>query len=412
MDQAAKAQGETQPKNGKGRRFYVLCFTTLVLAAVGYSILQSGVDKSVFLVHIKRQITYDSHPDWDEETEYEKALYYLDENEDEDAEEPDTGRVEDAELEQLTEKYKRFYDEINASFTPEEGCFMLYHKSHKPCKILRRPSRSAGPYRPDFYILGTRKGGTTSMITHLSKHKFVSSLHIRGLPTDGEVFTSLDDINKYNNRFKRAKSKFIGDSNVQRLVNDARKLAKNRNASRFIVLLRDPIERCYSQCLMRMRNKPRLYSKLLKDLNGVMENDMFSFVKRMKAAGNILNVTLPRKVFRSAVNCWYEGLYYVHLKRLLRYIPKESIRVYWSKDFFESPLLVVRDALKFIGLDPADWDPRTVHTKYNAHSSKDVKREKFSPELVRRMRKIYRPYDIALGQLLGTPVPWLQPEET
>lgn len=396
----SKRQEEPQ----RGRRWLVSLLLFL-LCIFGYSVLKESGDSSLFHVRVVRQIVYGRSEKILGEGEVNLVPYNLggDVEEEEAAE---GGESSEAEL--FRKKYAALYDSINASFTPEPGCSMLYNKSKNSCKILRRPKRSKGLYRPDFFILGTRKGGTTSLITYLSKHRFVSAIHIRGRPTDGEVFTSLDTPNRYNARFAAAKYKFVGDSNVQRLVNDAKKLARNGNASRFIVLLRDPIKRCYSQCLMRMRNKPYMFSNLLANLNGVMEEDKQSFLKRMKAAGDVFNVSLPRKMFRSAVNCWYEGLYYVHLKRLLHYIPKESIRIYWSKDFFESPLLVVQDALKFIGLDPDGWDEETVKVKYNAHKAKDQKRQRFTPELVQEMRDIYRPYDLALGNLLGAPVPWLQ----
>lgn len=304
-------------------------------------------------------------------------------------------------------KYTKLYNQTNASYVPETGCYMLFHPTAKACKLLHRPRRNAGPYRPDFFILGTRKGGTTSLVTYISKHRYVSSIHISGRPQDGEVFTSMQAIRAYNARFRAAGKLLVGDSNVQRLI-ESQYLIQNKDSSRFLVLLRDPIERCYSQCLMRIRSKPKTFHNLDIDLNGQLDAQRKILLQELNVYSNILNMTKPPKLFRTAKNCWYEGMYYIHLKRLLTVLPENTIRIYWSQDFFRRTEAVVTDALKFIGADPADWDPGVVDSKYNTHKKHDFERHKLSPELVAKMRDVYRPFDQALGELVGSPVPWLQ----
>merc|ERR1712183_509081 len=108
--------------------------------------------------------------------------------------------------------------------------------------------------RPDFFILGTRRGGTTALYTLLASHPRVAALRIRGGRHDGEVFTSMENIERYNAQFIAWNPDLlVGDATAGRLTKDAEEIVKacGHKQSKFIIMLRDPVERCLSQNLAR-----------------------------------------------------------------------------------------------------------------------------------------------------------------
>ena len=118
-------------------------------------------------------------------------------------------------------------------------------------------------------------------------------------------------------------------------------------------------------------------------------------------------------MFRSSRNCLFEGAYILHLKRLLherRGVPRHMLRIYWSDDFFSSPSEVLRDAMKFIGADPAKVDIQKItQSKYNIRkptNSKNQPAEELCPTMLKRMYDAMRPFDDQLETFLGSTPPW------
>ena len=328
-----------------------------------------------------------------------------------------------------------------SSFANRSECSLLFSRDAAPCPQRSPPSpaRRRSSCRPDYFILGTRKGGTTSLHHYLAAHPAVYPYKLDGGPQDGENFHELGSM-KHAHEYRGASntSLLVGDASVARLVNDAEELRKFcvargpcgkpglpfgfRDAGpRLMVLLREPVARCASQ----MRMRARLGSMGLSaasDLSAAIEPEVRSFeafAKGKPADMRVARAALPGRTMESSHNCLYEGAYAIHLALLLRRVPRHLLRVYWSDDLF-SPAVVPRlleDALRFLGLDPNAVDAkavvRIVHNggdgrgigaaaRATASSSlSDV----FSPVLVRRMDSALQPFNAALSKLLGAPLP-------
>ena len=107
-------------------------------------------------------------------------------------------------------------------------------------KGFHKSLKNSKEKRPNFFVLGTRKGGTTSFITYLSKHPKIYPFNINGNPQDGEIFLPLGS-SQYRKKFEHIPKKMIvGDATVSRFVNDATRLAKLYAKTPMFVLLRDP----------------------------------------------------------------------------------------------------------------------------------------------------------------------------
>merc|ERR1712032_784971 len=101
-------------------------------------------------------------------------------------------------------------------------------------------------------------------------------------------------------------------------------------------------------------------------------------------------------------NCLYEGSYVIHLRRLLAAgIPRSSLRIYISEHFFTNPSQVVKDALAFIGLDPAMWDTNISKDIYNGRGKRPLTpTTRLEASVERLMREIMRPFNVELFHFL------------
>jgi hypothetical protein len=316
-------------------------------------------------------------------------------------------------------------DETAAANTtlPIDGaaCSMIYDYSAmrgRQCPIRERVDHSVS-CRPDWIILGARKGGTTSLHTYLSSHVDAHPFRIKpghSDPTDGEIMRMPGTRASYDRLFKGAGNKFVGESSVAHIIRARRermhKLCDPAHV-RLIVLMRDPIERCHSQFLMRARfGSAGMSAK--SDLSAVMRRESEGFARRSPGPSSQGNCGLT--------DCLCEGAYSVHLNRLLADFPHhENIRLYFSEHFFAHTEELVRDAMAFVGLDPSRFDfelPLISGQRVNNQRPADQRGEianplhRLSPQVRARMAEIMRAYGEELERMLNITAPWksLHPE--
>ena len=251
----------------------------------------------------------------------------------------------------------------------------------------------------------------------MAAHPLVYPYKLQGRPHDGQSFAALDGSQSMYNKFVKnldiPEYHIVGDSTVSRIIDDGLiNFAQHAcNDSKILLLLRDPVERCYSQMEMRVRLGKMEKKKFLQ----IIRNELKTFQNEVKKHPEVITELWddPAPLFRSAQNCMYEGAYVVHLRRLLNNFPKERVRIYWSDDFFADPAGVLRDALKFVGVNPDvdNFDPVNVTTtKFNTRSkNRELNlNETISMELREEMAKAMRPFDEQLMNFLGDVPPWIR----
>lgn len=296
-------------------------------------------------------------------------------------------------------------------------CSLLFDPGAEPCPVRDRRTTPTYYCRPDFLILGTRKGGTTSLYTYITKHPAVFPAHLQGKASDGEVFPPIGSI-KYKQAFDGAPAdKLVGESHVVHLVHDASRIARRCGTqdARFIALLREPVDRCHSQFLMRARLGVDGVT-IETNITRVLLAETVAFERWKSTLVDAFDHELPRHTPYTGngdnVNALYEGLYHIHLSRFLDLFNATSLRIYWFDDFVAHTDAVLSDALKFIGADPTIIDLDAItRVEYNAHDEAQERRPnlELAPGLAARMRYDMVPFNEALAALLGTPLPpgWL-----
>jgi hypothetical protein len=205
---------------------------------------------------------------------------------------------------------------------------------------------------PNFLILGTAKAGTSSLYTYLKQHPDVylspttelnffahegGDLNFRG-PGDCEYMWGDSLVATYEDYCKQFagvnQETAVGEVSTHNLYSSQAPALIKRYIpnARMIAILRNPVDRALSA-----------FSHMVRD-------------EREEA--NDFGEALAREPARIGDNwepLWHYksmGFYGAQLNRYFEIFERNQIRVYIYDDFLAHPLMVIRDILAFIGVDP------------------------------------------------------------
>lgn len=215
---------------------------------------------------------------------------------------------------------------------------------------------------PTFLLIGAAKSGTTACYHHLRAHPEVFMSPVKeprffsfegrrpeypGRDVPEWTRSAVLDLAAYQRLFAGATTeKALGEASVSYLyeADSAARIKRHVPDVRIIALLRDPVERAYSQFLHQVRDSVELeldFAKVVADEHMRLRErwaPQFHYVAR--------------------------GRYFEQLSRYYELFDHERIRVHLYEDFRRDPRMVMRDIHAFIGVDPdfaADLE-RTYNT--------------------------------------------------
>lgn len=238
---------------------------------------------------------------------------------------------------------------------------------------------------PTFVIIGTQKGGTTSLYRYLDKHDDVT------MSTRKEVhffdFFSFKGSNWYLAHFPlRGEAGQTGEASPSYLFHP--EAPKRIHAAfpdiKIIALLRNPVDRAYSHYQMEYRRG----------------NDPLSFEEAIAQEPERLRDSDPD----SAGGNWRRysylsrGMYVEQLARWLELFPREQFLLIKSEEFFREPGRLFDQVLRFLEL-PSRPLPR--YRSYKSHGYAPMR-----PETKARRAHYYEPYNRQLYDLLGWDFGW------
>ena len=244
-------------------------------------------------------------------------------------------------------------------------------KCPKGSLILDNEWRNSTPEHldcPTLFIIGARKGGTTSLYTYLSRHPKFEGIYLDRGPSAGETFyfsahygKSDWEWSRYIGLFEQVKWYMTGDSSVGNLINckvPGRIWSSCGKQAKIIILLRDPVNRFLSNLLMRIHQRIRYYNINTK-ASTVVEVELENFISAALDKGvNIASIEQSWErfscLFNPSRNLIFEGLYYVHVLNWLCNFPPENILIINSEEFFNNTAVIYGQVLQFLGLTPLD----------------------------------------------------------
>lgn len=203
---------------------------------------------------------------------------------------------------------------------------------------------------PNFLIIGAAKSGTTSLYHYINKHPdiFMCPVKEPNYFNKHEVTNDKNQLSKaeYLDLFKGVEEEIaIGEASPTYICSEqAPKKIKTFNPDmRLIAILRNPVERAFSNYLHSLRR----VNKTMKTLDEIIMHDIA-----------VLNED------KSQISQFVErGFYHEQLQNFYQEFDKSQIRVYLFEDLKDTPNILVKDIFRFLNV----YDSFKIGTfkKYN-----------------------------------------------
>jgi Sulfotransferase domain len=261
---------------------------------------------------------------------------------------------------------------------------------------------------PDFLIIGTHRGGSTSLHAYLAQHpcvarKFPRVQHVKGVRYFDENF--FRGVDWYRSHFPTVASRkylqrrrghpvVTGEASPYYLFHPAAAERAGRLVphAKLVVLLRDPIERAYSHWKRERRDNKEPLERF-EDAIAAEPERLAGEVER------ILNDDSYYSYAHENFSYITQGLYVDSLRKWLEHYPREQVYVEVSERLLQDPQRVYDDILEFLGLPPFRLrDVKLLNTNVTDHRLDAATRRELTARIA--------PHNRRLEELLGIELGW------
>jgi Sulfotransferase domain len=249
---------------------------------------------------------------------------------------------------------------------------------------------------PDFVIIGAKKCGTTSLYHLLTQHPHVEPAASKGLHYFDLLF---DEGNEWYRRcfspprWKDGRRSITGEATSEYLFHPPvpERMAEVVPQARLIALLRNPVDRAYSDYQQRVRKggEPRTFEEAIE------AEKTWSLGEEGKASEHEVHASLYD------ARHWYlsKGTYADQLPRWSKFFGDEQMLVLKSEDFFERTPETLKLVLDF--LDLPDWEPDSWEIR-----GQGTYKQKMDPATRQRLEEYFEPHNQRLYEYLGVNFGW------
>jgi hypothetical protein len=275
--------------------------------------------------------------------------------------------------------------------------------SAKSRKALFEARRMTGVPRamPGFILIGAQKSGTSSMFAYLKQHPqivrpifkelyYFDRHYGRGLDWYGCNFPARSTIERRNDRHGRAHFTFEATATYIFDAEVPKRIANDIETRKFIVLLRNPVDRAVSAYwhAQRMGREKRSLDEAIKiDLERCEREIAFEAGRGPEPAGQPPRPSYVRR-----------GIYHEAVTRWQQEFTPENLLVLQSEIMFADPGAVMARVFAFLDLPPVekmDWEPQNV----GRYDDKDA-------EARHLLRQFYRPHNERLNAITANAFDW------
>jgi len=287
------------------------------------------------------------------------------------------------------------------------------------------PTKKHFPSLPDFIIIGAMKGGTTSLYDYLNQHPqilpcitkepyYFSQFYDRGIKWYKSCFT-----HTYVEEFKKKilQKKFLtgeGSPNYYWYPHAAKRVHDTVPNAKIILLLRNPINRAYSEYDMRLRfsifGKGEIVSRVARldelklegkgTLVGItyedaieMENEVIKGKwEKMVNDDTYFSGKFNTKAFLA------KGIYINFIKNWKKLFPENQFLIIQSEKLFENAFETTNQVLKFLDLPPL--------SKLDFHIQGKGSYNEMNSETRKKLVDYFKPYNKELYDYLGKDFGW------
>jgi len=255
---------------------------------------------------------------------------------------------------------------------------------------------------PDFYIIGFAKCGTTSLFEYLISHPnihppkgkeidFFDRLYSRGINWYKVGFPF--KIQKFFDTVFLRKKFLTGEATPRYIehphaINRIKEITPN---AKFIILLRNPIDRAFSQHNMNVKNDYEI-----NNFSDALKEEPRRIANRIEKMSNDVSYYS----WNFDLYAYLEhGIYVDKIKRWMEVFPKEQFFIIQSEEFLKNPSKIYNDVLEFLGL--ANWEPK----EFVLYKKREYK-EKMNSDLRNELVEYFKPHNKRLYDFLGKSFDW------
>ncbi|WAH36938.1 sulfotransferase family protein [Alicyclobacillus dauci] len=247
--------------------------------------------------------------------------------------------------------------------------------------------------KPNFFIAGAAKSGTSSLFHYLGLHPkvYMSPIkephffcdeyfpdHFSGPGDEGFSKNRLRDINEYLKLFAASdQAKVVGEGSVYYLYfpGVAEKLYQFNSQAKVVLILRNPVDRAFSAYMHTVRDG----------------RETLTFEEALQQEES-------RRHQGYQPLWWYRelGLYSCQVQRYIRVFPKDQLKIYLFEDLQDTSK-VINDVLSFLGLENDEHIDTSVRYNesgvpksrflYNFFAKPNVLKEIAKPLLPQKFRQ-------------------------
>lgn len=250
---------------------------------------------------------------------------------------------------------------------------------------------------PDHLVLGTQKGGTSSLYNYLCQHPDIASATVK-------------EIHYFSAHLEKGEAWYRGHFATEAFLAAKKSIRGRRPVSidsspdymfqpyaaapaaallpdaRILVLLRNPVDRAFSHYRHRVRKG--LESRSFEE---AMDAELATAAADLASSGSREYYESREYVKRAYL---LRGLYARQLRAWFAVYPRDRFLLMRSEEFFDDPRTVYARILEFLGLPP--WQPKEMR-KYNFFGE-----SRSIPEGTRRrLEEFFEPYNRDLEELAG-----------
>ena len=277
---------------------------------------------------------------------------------------------------------------------------------HLPTPLYRQCMRIVNGRggRPDFFVLGTQKGGTTSLYHILAKLPGI----LPAFRKEIEYFNDPDrrkfGVDWYLEHFPSSeiKQKLQVKLGFAPVTGEGTTLMNHPLAPgllkeiapdvKFVVLLREPSSRAYShyQHNMQRGSETRSFEQALQEEDEAISRDLQELAK---------DINYPAHSIR-AHSYKQRGRYVESLSRWLEHFPRENFYIEDSRTFFKEQDRILKEVQEFIGVPPVKVEQQKRVYNKGSYSEKAPKKT------IEQLKEYFKPYNESLWKLLGREFNW------
>jgi hypothetical protein len=259
----------------------------------------------------------------------------------------------------------------------------LFHRVTSPLRVL-----------PDFVIIGTMKGGTTSMFQYLSQHPQIHPPFRKEIKFFDIHYTK--GLGWYRSHFpmwiKMKDGALTGEATPYYLFHPlaAERMARMLSKTKLIIMLRNPVDRTYSHYshIKRVGREPLRFEEAI----AAEPERLAGEAEKIIADPNYSTFMhghysyLARSRYVEQLPLWLKGF------------PREQMLILPSEEQTSSPAEAYKKTLDFLGLDT--WYPEQFSV------FKQGNYEKMPDEIRQKLVTYFRPYNQQLYDLLNMKFDW------